>query len=962
MKSVKKESRLRISPNRFLEAAESLKEKKRAKVSEQPTPPIQEEPEPVSNVLQGDDILALAVKKEDLRKQHIPRLIETEDKAVITQKFIIRKLKPKDSRKKVCHLVAHPATPDTATKPLDYSGPGDSFHGSDQILPHHILGSLEDFKRIAVARGNTQLAELIHTPPCLMTLISAKEELKQKAPKEEKAHPWAPPRQHNFLKNWQRNIALRKKQQEALSERLKKPVGELLMHTGETYRQIQEERELIDRILPTRHDGKGHEETNGFWSPLEYLGDEMTGLVMTKTKTQRGLMEPITHIRKPHSIQAEMGLLAQKDAWYRYTWDRSLFLIYRRKELQSLMAELNFSQQDIDGLEVVGRGQPFSTVTVEDYPVFERNQESSSEDTVTLDSLASYPDEVPMPVLGPSLLFCGKPACWIRGSNPEDKKHVGIAVRLTFETLEGEKTSSELTVVNNGTVAIWYDWRRRCQLDSFQDLKRNRLQRFYFNSRAGVILPGETKNFTFFFKSVNAGIFRECWEFGTHPTLLGGALLQVTLHAVSLAQDILKDERKLLESKLAAHEAVTIVESVLQELLRGILTPERAQSPVDAYLTEEDLFSHRNPRLHYQYQVVQNLHRLWHQYAILPPKEARLGEEEHLSPGALAAMAQPAYLEKASVNVESSGRFKSPVLESQLAWQEDSQDFFGSQKTQVEAGSFQQKSIMEDLLVEGSPDLENVRSPWELDGLPRPEWNLCLEDFRKAVMALPEENQREDALIRLNKAALELCQEQRPLQSDFLYQMCLQLWRDVIDSLVSHSLWLRALLGLPEKETTYLDVPGEQGRKSPPVIEVKVASGRVGKEDRRGAAQEKKQLGVRDKEDKKGAKQPGKEDRLNSKKQKAKDDKKPMKPSFSRDRLFLEDPAPDSTTPSQEPIDPLVMEKYTQRLHTEVYELLDTLVTNLVVLADELSPVKNVGELCVFEPDSRAQAAFWETG
>lgn len=38
-------------------------------------------------------------------------------------------------------------------------------------------------------------------------------------------------------------------------------------------------------------------------------------------------------------------------------------------------------------------------------------------------------------------------------------------------------------------------------------------------------------------------------------------------------------------------------------------------------------------------------------------------------------------------------------------------------------------------------------------------------------MTLPEENQREDALITLNKAALELCREQRPLQSDFLYQM-----------------------------------------------------------------------------------------------------------------------------------------------------------------------------------------------
>lgn len=39
-------------------------------------------------------------------------------------------------------------------------------------------------------------------------------------------------------------------------EHLKKPASELLMHTGESYRKIQEEREVIDRALPTQHDGK----------------------------------------------------------------------------------------------------------------------------------------------------------------------------------------------------------------------------------------------------------------------------------------------------------------------------------------------------------------------------------------------------------------------------------------------------------------------------------------------------------------------------------------------------------------------------------------------------------------------------------------------------------------------------------------------------------------------------------
>ncbi|XP_036912736.1 MYCBP-associated protein isoform X2 [Sturnira hondurensis] len=915
-----------------------LFEKKRAKVPEQPTPPIQEEPEPVSNILQGDDILALAIKEGDLKKQHIPRFIETRDKSVIPQKFIIRKLKPKDPRRKVCHLVAHPTTTDAATKPLDYSGLDDSFYGRDQILPHHILGSLQDFQRIAVAQGNTQLAELLRTPPSSVTLISATEEPKKKAPKEEKAALWAPAPQHNFMRNWQRNLALWKRQQVALSERLKKPVGELLMHMGETYRQIQEGRELIDRALPTQHDGKCSEETSGFWSRLEYLGDEVTGLLMTKTKSQRGLLEPVTHIRKPHSIQKEMGLLARKDASYRHTWDQSLFLTHRRQELQSIMAELDFSQQDIDGLEVVGRGQPFSAVTAEDFTVFERSQRSSSEDTVNVDVLTHCPDMVPMPVLGPSLLFCGKPACWIRGSNTQDKRHVGIAVSLTFETLEGQKVSSELTVANNGTVAIWYDWRRQSQPDCFQDLKKNRMQHFYFSNREGVLLPGETKTFTFFFKSSNAGIFRECWEFGTHPTLLGGAILQVNLHAVSLAQDVYRDERKLLEKDLASHEAATIVKSVLRELLEGVLTQERAQTPEDVYLTEEDLFHRRNPGLHYQHQVVQNLHRLWHQYAALPSKakEARPGEEERRGPRARGAVAHTAHLEKTPMNMDS----KTPGSESQLPRQEnvalrDTQDSFRSQKAGLGARGFQQKSTVEEKLVEDSP--------WELGGLSPPEWNLCLEDFRKAAMTLPEETQREDALIGLNREALELCQEQKPLQSDLLYQMCMQLWRDVIDSLVSHSLWLRVLLGLPEKETTYLNTPEELDRKLPSVMEVKSSSAKVGKEDRRGAAQEKKQLGVKDKEDKKGAKLLGKEDRLNSKKQKAKDDKKSTKPS-SGDRLFLEDPAPNSATPSQDPIDPLVMEKYTQRLYTEVHGLLDTLVTHLMALADELSPIKNTEE------------------
>lgn len=124
----------------------------------------------------------------------------------------------------------------------------------------------------------------------------------------------------------------------------------------------------------------------------------------------------------------------------------------------------------------------------------------------------------------------------------------------------------------------------------------------------------------------------------------------------------------------------------------------------------------------------------------LPSKaeEAGPGEEEHLSP-----RAQEAYLEKTAMNVEPLAYFKNPVLESQLPRQEhmalgDSQDSFRFQKTGVRVRSPQGKSIMEEILVEGSPDWESAKSPWELESLSPPEWNLCMEDFRKVCLPAPE--------------------------------------------------------------------------------------------------------------------------------------------------------------------------------------------------------------------------------
>uniref|UniRef100_A0A663LSX1 MYCBP associated protein n=2 Tax=Athene cunicularia TaxID=194338 RepID=A0A663LSX1_ATHCN len=711
---------------------------------------IAEEPEPISCVLQGDDIQALAIKVEDLEKLHAPHLPHDAGRIPVRRKYLVRKYQPKEAKKAAHLLVAHPASPKAPSEPLTFSGPRLLGNGCEEILPHHILGSLQEFRMEALARGNTQIADFIEASHPDVTAAALKEEHGGERKKTVHQTPLA---EHKALQNWHHNMAIRKKQEKYLGEILQRPENELLMSSSEDYRQIQEERDLIDWSLPALLPGKARSE---FWSQPERIGDELTGLTMTLTQRERGCPEPVTRVGKPHTVQMETGKGTPQrgdptETGYECGGSS------RKEKNHELVIFLYV--QDLDGLEVIGKGQPFTSVSTEPLP-----HSTTSED----DSIGDYPDVVPEAVLGPSLDFCGQPARWINCTTSR-RDEIGIAARLTFETLAGEKAESYLTVSNNGTAAVWYNWMRLPQQIPSRETRGKRMQWFYFDTRPGVILPGETRKFFFLFKSERAGIFSESWEFRTHPLLLGGALLQVTLWGIAVYEDKLADFREKLESDLAAREAAAIVAESLKELLLRIRTPERTPSPVDACVTEEELFHRKNPELHYQHGVVKQLHELWRQHVTVPA-----AFEEKVPSGQESAGEAVQYPERASEALPP------PSSTTELpAW----------------------KNILE----EAPNQMVNV----EEEELGSSGWNLSLEDFKQVVT--PEE-QREEALTQLNKAALELCVEQRPTQSNLLYQTCLQLWRETIDGLVSQSLKLRSLLGLPEKDT-YVDVvPEETGK------------------------------------------------------------------------------------------------------------------------------------------------------
>ncbi|XP_035198592.1 MYCBP-associated protein-like isoform X2 [Oxyura jamaicensis] len=696
-----------------------------------------------------------------------------------------------------------------------------------------------------------------------------------------------PPSEHRALQNWHRNMAIRKKQEKYLGEILQKPENELLMSISEDYRQIQEERDLIDRSLPALFPGKGYRTGSEFWSQPERIGDELTGLMLTLTQRERGYPAPVTHVGKPHTVRMETGLKPPKRIPFRLTWDKSLFLKRRRQELKSVLEELDFYKPDLDGLEVIGKGQPFTSVSMQSPPC-----STSSEKPETLDSLGDYYDLVPEAVWGPSLDFCGQPARWINCIT-SCRHIVGIAARLTFETVAGEKAESFLTVSNDGTAAVWYNWRRLLQQIPSRETKR--MQCFYFDARPGVILPGETRKFVFLFKSERAGIFSESWEFRTHPLLLGGALLQVTLWGIAVYEDKLADLREKLESDLAAKEGAAIVEETLKELLVRIRTPERTPSPVDAYVTEEDLFHRKNPKLHYQHRVVKQLQELWRQHVTVPP-----ASEEKV----------PSDL-------------KSSVEDMQLL--ESVSEALSTQGSATETPDW--RSTLDVTLSQVEVEKEE----------PGPSaWNFSFEDFKQAIKLIPKEEQREEALTQLNKAALELCVEQRPTQSDLLYQTCLQLWRETIDGLVCHSLKLRSLLGLPEKDTCVDVLPEETVEVKQPI--------KGGKEDKiTSRKEERRSVGGKDKEDKKRTSKTAgkeKEERPNSRKTKVKDEKK-LKSSTSSQKVkevaqAVEAVVADPAEPPQQQVDPILFGTYQEKLYIEVYELLDSMVSKMLSLFEEL--------------------------
>ncbi|XP_064179535.1 MYCBP-associated protein isoform X1 [Anguilla rostrata] len=789
-----------------------------------------------SPALQGEDIQALAIRREDLEKLWVPQPPKDSQKPQTVTRVLVRKTRPlEEERKTVRVVVARPLPQDAAVLPLEYTGPGGPrFDDQGMVLPHSILGSLEDFKREMETRGETQLVKRVPDCPKLHGPVAVEHSCEEKPKPRPRGQPHPSELQSHALQHWRSHMRERRRQLDFISDLLQKPVGTLLMSQSSGFRKTQEQRELISRQLPALHPGHGYRVGSEFWNVPQRIGDELSGITATLTQTERGYPEPITHIGQPQCILQETGNALDGRSSGR-TWDRSLYLQQCRQELREVLMDLDFSQPEIDGLAVIGTGQPFTSVTAECCPLLEEEEnDSEAEHKENQDPLVHGDDAIAEAVSVPALHFCGQPARWI-GSPSSHKGEVGIAVRLTFEALEGEQASSYLELQNEGSTALYYTWQRLPQEHSFPETQPHvHTQHFYFNTSTAVILPGETQRVVFIFKSATAGIVSEVWCLNTHPVLLGGATLQVTLRGVALYQDKTAQQREALQKQLQQKEAESVSALLIWELLQGVRTPERPCSPAELYLTEEDRFHMINPQLYYRLGVVEELRRLWEQ-------------------------------------VRDSGETR---------------------------------------------DTPTAPSSWD----------LCVPSLRQAVLALPEgdgEGQRDQALSRLNSLVLELHQPQQPPPPLLLHCIGLQLWRELLDGLVSEAVWLKQVMSLSENET--------QGQ-----TQLEETSGKAKKEEKKGgpASKDEKKGGNGKEEEKKGPVKQTSKDKLTeegtSSKRKFREERRTGRTGKPLSR------APPSAPASPDNLSPELQERYRQHLHKRVCVLMESMVDSLCDLLEEV--------------------------
>ncbi|KAL5516236.1 hypothetical protein EMCRGX_G001519 [Ephydatia muelleri] len=573
----------------------------------------------VDEVLHGDDITALHIQQDQLSKLHPqppPTHVEKKLKKVVVRKALHDKDASKQGHKSVA--VLHPLPPHapiTEVRLLGSPHVGPRFDATSTFIAHSVLAPSESY-----AAALYQDEEMTRPPPIV---------LPEAQPTETKEvmtyQSTIPPKETHALEQWRRSMEDRRLQQSVISRKLLSSPQLLAMNQGDGFRNIQEERSAIERTIRPLETEKGYQVRSEFWQQQVSIGDDVTGIRSTLTQSEKGLPPELEFVGTPSFVQREKGLASTTGqcAPLYHAWRQSAYLAERRGHIQSTLQNMTVFNPDMQGLEVIGRSpwrkQRQRADSLDSSGDGEEEEgtrndsmfSSEREDERPASTLDLQPIVCSLPAVGPALRIGAHLVKW---EGPPDttlqQAQDPLEFRVLLEAGLDEMATSHLRLENCGTTAVYYSWQHMPKANPHGAMRRD-TQRFYFDTRGGVLLPGQSFPVPFIFKSPNAGVFSETWALQTGPVLARGKPLVFVLRGVAFQEDLHLEKRNAIEDMLARRMASDAAAAMIKRLVESVCTPPHTPPAMETFEMEEDLFISKNPGLFYHHNMVHKLKAMY---------------------------------------------------------------------------------------------------------------------------------------------------------------------------------------------------------------------------------------------------------------------------------------------------------------------------------------------------------------
>ncbi|KAL4216610.1 hypothetical protein ACF0H5_024333 [Mactra antiquata] len=497
---------------------------------------------------------------------------------------------------------------------------GPKYDKFGQIIPHSILGNVEDFiKHAHIQQKKTPVMPNPHKDTSSNPKVRTISE-----------HVYRPHfNESKALETWNTEMKQRKCTQDQLADILARRVDNLLMYKSDMY-DIKS-----DKIRFIEHYKQNYHPDCCFWNIPDQQG--ACQIRETITKSNRGYLPSPVICGDADSVLIQKGKVNKQSVC---VWSENDYCKQRIQDTHGVIKISNnvlFDELDVRGVAIQsedsskkmnekGDNKDTSkvhfklsgeTILAKTSDMHRKSSSGSYSGSYSITSETAITHEK---MVCPALVIDGTVLQW-RGitdgcnhNNSTISNKICKEVFVLIQSNVGEVKQGFAKIKNCGNTVIRYSW-TKVPTQRLLPIPRPSRKYFYFIDDDGAIYPDETLFVPMLFRGRTPGYFTESWLLSTTPLLEEGAKVKFTFKGVATCMKDFSEQVTEIEDYLLRNQIATLckteVETVIDEaILKGSLQNGRLREDEPDPLSYEELFRLNNPRLYYHCHIVRKLEQL----------------------------------------------------------------------------------------------------------------------------------------------------------------------------------------------------------------------------------------------------------------------------------------------------------------------------------------------------------------